>query len=148
MDQATRPRAGFALAVAIAAGMVLASAGAGVALLAAGGHGSPSRVMATTVDEGLDLLTVPASVAGHYHAAAGHPGAYAEVPCFCGCEAMLGHRSLLDCFVRPEGGWEPHAAGCVVCLDESEMLRTVLAGGSPPGEIRAAIVDAYTATAS
>jgi hypothetical protein len=144
MDQATRPRGGFALAVVIAAGMVLASAGAGVALLAAGGHVSPSRGMTTAVDDGLDLLTVPASVAGHYHAASEDPDVYAEVPCFCGCEAMLGHRSLLDCFVRPQGGWEPHAAGCAVCLDEGEMLQTMLAGGSTPGEIRAEIVDAYT----
>lgn len=147
MERNTSDRKAFGIALAIAAAMLLGGAGVGVAVLAAGGGaGHPVRAATASADPGLDLRTVPASVAGHYHAAAEHPGVYAEVPCFCGCEAMLEHRSLLDCFVRPQGGWEPHAAGCAVCLDESVMLRSMFARGLPTDEIRAEIVDAYTAT--
>ncbi|HSJ50422.1 MAG TPA: PCYCGC motif-containing (lipo)protein [Actinomycetota bacterium] len=146
MDRVANDRRAFGIALAIALSMVLTSAGAGAALLAGGAHGAHPRGPAPmAADPGLDLLTLPAPVAEHYLAAADHPNAYSEVPCFCGCEAMLDHRSLLDCFVRPAGGWEPHAAGCVVCLDESVMVRSMLARGSPISEIRSTVVDAYTA---
>jgi hypothetical protein len=87
---------------------------------------------------------MPHRTAEHYRFAAAHAGVYEQVPCFCGCEAMLAHRSLLDCFVRPEGGWERHASACSVCLDESEMVRSMLARGSPTERIRSEIVAAYT----
>jgi hypothetical protein len=92
----------------------------------------------------IDLADLAPSVAAHYHLAAEHPRAFGQVPCFCGCEATLDHRSLLDCFVRPGGGWERHASGCAVCIDESEMVRTMLARGSPVSLIRAEVIAAYT----
>jgi hypothetical protein len=124
--------------------MILAGGGLGIAVLAAGTGRAPA---APAADPGLDLMTVPSSVADHYHAAATHGSVYSEVPCFCGCETMLAHRSLLDCFVRPQGGWEPHAAGCAVCLDESDVIRSRLADGIPVEQIRAEIVATYTGTA-
>jgi hypothetical protein len=69
---------------------------------------------------------------------------YSEVPCFCGCDATLDHRFLLDCFVRPDGRWEAHASGCGVCLEEGRMIRSMLAGGSATAEIRAEVIDAFT----
>jgi hypothetical protein len=93
---------------------------------------------------GLMLNTVSPEIASHYHFADAHPSVYERVPCFCGCDQMLGHRSLLDCFVKPEGaGWEPHASGCGVCIQESQMIRRMLARGVSPNQISDTIVAQY-----
>ncbi len=89
----------------------------------------------------IDPADVPESVAVLYRAAHDHADFYAQVPCFCGCEAMLGHRHLLDCFARPDGGWEAHGLGCGVCLGEAQQVEDLLAAGvQSADEIRAAVV--------
>lgn len=89
----------------------------------------------------IDPADVPESVAVLYRAAHEHAEIYEAVPCFCGCEAMLGHRHLLDCFARPDGGWEAHALGCGVCLGEARQVEELrVAGITDLGEIRAAVV--------
>ena len=41
------------------------------------------------------------------------PDLLVALPCFCGCVSYApAHRSLYDCFVRPDGAFETHAAGC------------------------------------
>ncbi|MBI3648861.1 MAG: hypothetical protein HY240_08960 [Actinobacteria bacterium] len=92
----------------------------------------------------LDLSTVSPEVASHYRFAAAHPGVYAQVPCYCGCDDSLGHRNLLDCFVRSDGkGWDAHASGCGVCMGESEMVRPLVAKGRSPTQIRDAVIAEY-----
>lgn len=92
----------------------------------------------------IDPADVPESVAVLYRAAHAHSDIFEAVPCFCGCEAMLGHRHLLDCFARPDGGWEAHALGCGVCLGEAQQVEDLLAEGiTDPGEIRAAVVSRW-----
>lgn len=151
-DQARGPdRAGsaFAISLAIVTAIVLAGGAVGAVLLVSGGHdptrmgGSPGA-MGVAPGGVLDLSTVSEPLAQHYRFAAAHPHAYGQVPCFCGCEATLDHRSLLDCFVRPQGGWEAHAAGCAVCVQESEMLRGMLADGATPAQVRAAVIERFT----
>lgn len=89
----------------------------------------------------IDPADVPESVAVRYRAAHEHADIYAVVPCFCGCEAMLDHRHLLDCFARPAGGWEAHALGCGVCLGEAQQVEELLAAGeTDPDRIREAVV--------
>ena len=89
----------------------------------------------------VDPADVPETVAVLYRAAHEHADIYAEVPCFCGCEAMLGHRHLLDCFARPEGGWEAHALGCGVCLGEAQQVEDLLAAGiDDVGSIRRSVI--------
>jgi hypothetical protein len=84
---------------------------------------------------------VPEQVAVLYRAAHDHADVYAQIPCFCGCEAMLGHRHLLDCFARPDGGWEAHALGCGVCLGEARQVEELLAAGvGDPGAIKEAVI--------
>ena len=123
-----------------AAGIVLL----GVIGLASPGEEAPSAgaAMVEVAPGGLiDPSDVPEPVAVLYRAAFEHAGIYQAVPCFCGCEAMLGHRHLLDCFQRPEGGWEAHALGCGVCLGEAQQIEDLLAGGvSDPDSIREAVV--------
>ncbi len=132
----------FAIAIALVGAIVLAAGGLGAFVLMRGDTDAPALRVAPGGE--LDLSTVSEPIATHYRFAAAHPRTYRQVPCFCGCEEALEHRSLLDCFVRPQGGWEAHAAGCAVCVQESEILRSRLADGASPAEIRAEIVDRYT----
>ena len=89
--------------------------------------------------QGMMLDALPADVAVHYQYAAAHPGDYGQMACYCGCQATLDHKSLLDCFVRPSGGWDPHASGCAVCVQESQMVRHMLEMGRQPSAISVAI---------
>ena len=86
---------------------------------------------------GLDAATVH-----HYEFAAAHPADMARIPCYCGCFG-LDHGSLLDCFVKPEGGWEAHASTCGVCGDEAGKVEARLAQGEPIESVRAAIIDQF-----
>jgi len=46
---------------------------------------------------------------------------------------MLAHRNLEDCFVTPDGGWESHASGCQICIQESQMLMRMMGRGMGAG---------------
>jgi hypothetical protein len=87
--------------------------------------------------DGLD----PAMVL-NYEFAAAHPAHVARIPCYCGCVG-LEHASLLDCFVKPEGGWEAHASGCAVCGDEAGRVEAMLAQGTGIDIIRTTIIDQF-----
>ncbi len=88
----------------------------------------------------IDPADVPEALQTMYRGAEAHADAFAAVPCFCGCEEMLGHRHLLDCFVRPDGdGWEAHAAGCAVCLGEAAQVLDLVAAGATTPEIVEAV---------
>ncbi len=88
---------------------------------------------------------VPAALAGYYEGARAHIATFEEIPCFCGCQEMLGHRHLGDCFVRPDGsGLEAHALGCGVCLGEAaQVIQAIDAGVVDPVEIREAVVSTW-----
>jgi hypothetical protein len=63
--------------------------------------------------------TTPVS-AGAYRTAVLLPDLLVALPCFCGCVSYApAHRSLYDCFVRPDGAFETHAAGCFTCQEEA-----------------------------
>lgn len=92
----------------------------------------------------LNLDTMPANIADHYRFADSNRDVYDEIPCFCGCEKSIGHRNLTDCFVRSDGsGWDAHAAGCVVCLDESIAVRRLMANGADVPTIRDSIITEF-----
>lgn len=140
-EQVTRAEALFLLLVLV--GLVL-----GGLLLArtVGAHEpAPDAVEMLAVAPGgeVQLAALDADLQQLYHAVAADGGAIAEVRCYCGCEAMLEHRSLLDCFVRPDGGWERHAVGCGVCRAEAEQVLAARAAGTPMAEIIADIDATY-----
>jgi hypothetical protein len=83
----------------------------------------------------VDLASLPAEHQVLYEAAASDHEAFTQVRCYCGCEAFLDHRHLLDCFERPDGGWERHATGCAVCLAEAEEVAEQRAEGVALAEI-------------
>jgi hypothetical protein len=88
-------------------------------------------------------LAMPADMVDHYGYARANPDVYTQVPCFCGCQEMLGHRNLEDCFVTPDGAWESHAAGCQVCIDESRMVMRMMGRGMGPQMMRGRIVGEF-----
>jgi hypothetical protein len=102
---------------------------------------APADGMPTATGFQLDGLT--AHVVQHYGLARANPSIYAQVPCFCGCQDMLGHRNLEDCFVTPDGAWESHAAGCAVCIQESQMMQRMMVGGMGPDMMHDRIVGRF-----
>lgn len=127
-----------AVAVIVAGGLI----GLGFGMRVDPESMGPQTPMASGSD-GFTLANVPAHVADHYRAAREAGGAYQAVPCFCGCEATLGHRNLYECFVMRDGAWEPHAAGCAVCIDESVRIQRMRERGLPHDLMRERIVDAF-----
>jgi hypothetical protein len=83
----------------------------------------------------VELAALPHDHQVLYEAAAADREAFTAVRCHCGCEAFLDHRHLLDCFERPDGGWERHATGCAVCLAEAEEVGEHRRSGLPLGDI-------------
>jgi len=124
---------GVAVLLMVTAGVV------GVTIGTRGGthwmmDGSPEPARAAPMAaEGFTLEMVPAHMVQHYELARANPIIYAQVPCFCGCDNMLGHRNLEDCFVTPDGAWESHAAGCQICIQESQMLMRMMGRGMSVG---------------
>lgn len=127
-----------AAAVIVAGGLI----GLGFGMRADLASMGPEMPMASGSD-GFTLANVPAHVADHYRAAREAGAAYQAVPCFCGCEATLGHRNLYECFVMRDGAWEPHAAGCAVCIEESVRIQRMRERGFPHYLMRERIVDAF-----
>jgi hypothetical protein len=114
--------------------------------------GNMAGAMSTVSPPGvLSPDEIPIGLEGHYQAAQTHFAIFEQIPCFCGCEEMLGHRHLGDGFVRADGsGLEAHALGCGVCLGEAEqVMQLILAGVTDADQIREAVVarwgDPYSA---
>ncbi len=129
----------------VAAVMIIAAGG--IVGLAAHGNLDHSTMMGGASSDHMAFMldAVPGDIASHYEFASEHRDLFSMIPCYCGCEATLDHRHLYDCFVRPDGGWESHASGCSVCIDESKMARRLLQTGAHPEEIRDTIVAQYEA---
>ena len=105
-------------------------------------HEAPQMLQVAPGGE-VELASLPAEHQVLYEAAVADREAFTQVRCYCGCEDFLAHRHLLDCFERPEGGWERHATGCAVCLAEAEEVVEQRAAGTPLGEIVRRIDNRY-----
>jgi hypothetical protein len=86
---------------------------------------------------------LPEATVHNYHFIESEPDLASSIPCYCGCHS-LSHRSLLDCYLRPEGGYEQHASGCGICGMEADSVEQMLASGRDPETIRAAIDAEYS----
>ena len=85
---------------------------------------------------------LPEATVRNYHFVESHSQLAERIPCYCGCYSF-GHRSLLDCFVRPEGGYERHASDCGICGMEANDVERMLGEGSDPVAMRTAIDTKY-----
>lgn len=137
-DEVTRAEALFLTAV------VVLVAAAGWTLLRMPGSGHVDAAMLDVAPAGeVQLSQLEPELQQLYHGAAADQDGFHAVRCYCGCEAMLEHRSLLDCFVRPDGAWERHAAGCGVCQAEARQVVAARAAGTPLAQVVADIDAAY-----
>lgn len=142
-SSAPRRRRRAWIVAAVAA--VFALVATGRALVAASnGDAKPNSMLAPAGV--LDLDTVSAGIAAEFRFAHDHQDHYRQLRCWCGCEAAFDHRSLADCFVRPDGRWEAHGAGCGVCIAEAATARQRLTAGVPITAIAAELDDTYGPT--
>ncbi len=140
---------GIAMLLVIAAGAVgvtMAMRG-GTHMMTWGGTRAQQPVAVQAVPAGtavgFRLDGLPSTVVEHYHVARANPDVYQQVPCFCGCSNMLGHRNLEECFVTSDGAWESHASGCQVCVNESQMVMQMMSRGMGPQMMRERIIAAF-----
>lgn len=70
----------------------------------------------------------------------------AQMPCYCGCveTAEPKHKSLQQCFFKPEGGFEKHAAGCDLCGKEAVEVAQWHTEGKPAKEVRQLLDQKYS----
>lgn len=136
------------LAAVVAVALVLPVVAVVAAVVTSGADaGPPASSTSRAAAAPLDPDAVAADVVARYRTAEHAPEMFAAVPCYCGCEEFLGHRHLLDCFVRPDGaGWEAHAAGCGVCLGEADTVAAVLADGGTAMDARRTVVQRFGGT--
>lgn len=124
----------------------VAAALVGIALAGCGANEETAGRTTPTMSRGGALTSLNGlseHVAARYRFIEQHPREAEQIPCYCGCGPTLGHRSLLDCFLAPRGGYESHGAACGVCLGEAQDLEEMLAKGMSLSEARAAIDEAY-----
>lgn len=70
--------------------------------------------------------------------------------CYCGCAGMqhsdkiIKHTSLKDCYLKPDGSYEPHASECKLCNDISLDAKDLFMKGNSLKEVRKIIDDRYS----
>lgn len=124
--------------------VLLAVIALGIVLLVNGASGADrddALSDPTPVTVVLDDLTP--HVAANYTYAKSHMTEFAQIPCYCGCDNMLGHRNLADCYVTTTGGWDAHASGCAVCAQETDTVRAALSTGTAIADVRDSIINQY-----
>lgn len=132
------------MALGIGALLIVGAGIVGVSMGMSGGHammgGAPMPGVQRAAPVGFQLDGLPTDIVENYVFARANPGVYEQIPCFCGCESMLAHRNLEDCFVTPDGLWESHASGCRICVEESQMVMRMMGRGVAPDAIRQGII--------
>lgn len=85
-----------------------------------------------------------------YIFAAQNPDKVMYLACYCGCAGMqhsdklIRHRSLKDCYIKPDGSYEPHASECKLCNDITLEARDMLMTGYSLKDVRKTIDDMYS----
>jgi len=73
-----------------------------------------------------------------YEAARKIPLTLAQLPCYCHCDEIVGHKRLHSCFE------DEHAASCAVCVDEALLAHKLEKSGKTASQIREQIVAQYS----
>lgn len=75
---------------------------------------------------------------------------YEKMPCYCGCVDMrhgaevIQHKNLRDCFIKDDGSYEEHAAGCELCVVIALDVYGDYIRGASIKEIRTAVERDYS----
>ncbi len=97
-----------------------------------------------------DFARKTGRVAEAYIFAAQNPDKVMYLACYCGCAGMqhsdklLSHKSLKDCYIKPDGSYEPHASECKLCNDITLKARDLLMTGYSLKDVRKKIDDEYS----
>jgi len=81
------------------------------------------------------LFTGPARQA--YQLAGKNPALFSQLHCYCGCDKLYGHKSLLDCYR------DGHGARCEICVGEALQANTLANQKTPVEQIREALRERY-----
>jgi hypothetical protein len=113
----------------------------GVSVLAGGrGQAEPTPLASTEFPE---FVYYSAKSEQGYRLAVENRQLFTLMPCYCGCANIPDdpHRNLLDCFIKDDGSFDPHASGCEVCDDIAIDVAQWRTEGKAPSEIHS-LVDA------
>lgn len=112
-----------------------------------------------TAVTGTDILSKPelpefaektGRVAEAYIFAAQNQDKVMYLACYCGCADMqhsgnlISHKSLKECYIKPDGSYEPHASECKLCNDITLEARDLLMTGSSLKDVRTKIDNEYS----
>ncbi|HXW98998.1 MAG TPA: PCYCGC motif-containing (lipo)protein [Methanomicrobiales archaeon] len=129
--------------ILVSAAMLLGLIALGVAILV-GGTGAQDR-------SGLPAYAlVSADVKEAYLFATQDPGELDGVNCHCGCMLMphngrIHKRGLLDCFLKDDGTYDPHASTCPQCIADTLRVKNLMTEGTAKDRIKQ-IIDAQYVT--
>lgn len=123
--------------------VIVLVAGGVLALLRGTAGPDPMDTRMGTTAATISLGELSPTGAGLYRAAADHGEHFAALPCYCGCDTTLAHRSLRDCFITASGDWDAHASGCEICTAEAVTALELLDAGVPAATVQAQIIDQY-----
>jgi hypothetical protein len=119
----------FVAAAVLSLGVILAGA---VFVIAGSSRPSP----------GIRLEDMAPNTRQAYELATQHQDLFVHLPCYCGCALLQEpHRSLVDCFISPNGGYDGHAASCLTCVDIALTAWEASESGLDHAQVRA-LVDA------
>ncbi|MEK7849134.1 MAG: PCYCGC motif-containing (lipo)protein, partial [Chloroflexota bacterium] len=127
--------------------------GLGTVLIFGGGSPQPPSSapppQATTASMPSWIQRATLQVREAYVYAAEHPETISYIPCYCGCGQHDGHRSANDCFVDKRGAdgsitYDPHGAGCEMCVDIALITKSMLGKGSTLAAVRKAVDAKYS----
>jgi hypothetical protein len=128
------------------AGLALFAGGFGIACSSESGGttsaATSSRTMTRAATPGFDLAAQPKEIQDRYRFVERNQALASRIPCYCNCGG-LGHRSLRDCFINAQGGYDSHGANCGVCLSEAFEIEVMALQGMDVKSIRAAIDARY-----
>jgi hypothetical protein len=105
------------------------------------GSRAVARDVSANPNQNSSLTLDPAAFAGQtrdaYQIARDEPALLVQLHCYCGCDKVLGHRNLLDCFR------DKHAASCATCMGEAIDGNQMATHGSPVEQIHDALRTRY-----
>ena len=85
----------------------------------------------------LDPQEFQGNVREAYEVAERDPALLAQLHCYCGCDKLLGHKNLLDCYR------DTHASRCAICMGEALDAEPMANRGMPIEQIRDALRARY-----
>ena len=85
-----------------------------------------------------------------YTFASGNQKLVMYISCYCGCanmqhsDKLIEHKSLKECYIKPDGSFEPHASSCKLCNDITLEVKELLGQGYSLKDARKTIDEKYS----